>query len=66
MTSLSMDSNKEDLPPQDDFMVGILAYRLAVAISKTYCNSIVFKGSTSYLSQYSELGNKPWVYENLR
>ena len=26
MTSVSMDSNKENLPPQDDLMVGILAY----------------------------------------
>ena len=38
-------------------------YRLAAAMSKeTYGNSIVFNFSTSYLSQYSELGNKSRMY----
>ena len=28
MTSVSMDYNRENVPPQDDLVVGILAYSL--------------------------------------
>ena len=51
------------IPNYNNFDV---AYRLAAAMSKTYSDTIVFIFSTSYLSQYSELGNKPRMYENLR